>query len=257
VSNKYRIGGGLQIIEDGYFIGPVRGPNAPRKPSCLDISAGLMEPDEGMKSTQVREGAEEIVRIKNGKIFLPDLVSKAEVLEQVTSTIAESIEDGNSPFHHNFDLEFYSSRVETPTNTKEVWIQGHSLHDWETGVTTEKENTPSYELINYVIEDPPEGVHPIDTEVIEKEDQKNIWLNRLIYRFHPMTGEAELYRSGKKIFSGNFSEMIKKLEEKLEEEPSYTSKAKSALEGLPAEQESIYPKLNFDPDVKDFFQLEV
>jgi len=25
---KYRIGGGLQIIQNGYFVGPVRGPNA-------------------------------------------------------------------------------------------------------------------------------------------------------------------------------------------------------------------------------------
>jgi len=221
---KYRIGGGLQIIQNGYFVGPVRGPNAPRKPSCLDSSAGLMEPDEGMKSTQVREGAEEIVRIKDRKIYLPEIVKESGVLEQVTSTIAEAIEDANSPFEHGFDLEFYSSHIDMPTEIEEVWIQGHSLHDWETGVTVEEENTPSYELVNYIIENPPEGVHPIDTEVIEKENGKNIWLNRIVYRFHPMTGDSELYRSGKKIFSGSFTEMIDRVERELEDELGFTKR---------------------------------
>jgi len=253
---KYRIGGGLQIIQEGCFIGPVRGPDAPRKPSCLDISAGLMEPDEGMKSTQVREGAEEIVRIKDGKIYLPEMVTDSDVLEHVTSTIAEAIEDQHSPFEHGFDLEFYSSRVETPGQIEEVWIQGHSLHDWETGVTIEEENTRSYELLNYVIENPPEDVPPIDTEVIEKENGKNIWLNRIVYKFHPMTGESELYQSGEKIFSGNFTEMIDRLEKELEEEIGFTKKVKAGLKGLPAEKNSIYNQIDFNPEVKNFFQLD-
>lgn len=58
--DKYRIGGGLQIIENGYFIGPVRGPDAPRKSSSLDISAGLMEPDKGgEESCSIRTPAEQ------------------------------------------------------------------------------------------------------------------------------------------------------------------------------------------------------
>lgn len=254
---KYRLGGGLQIIQNGYLVGPVRGPDAPRKPCCLDISAGLMEPDEGMKSTQVREGAEEVVRIKDGKIFLPDLVEEAGVIEQVTSTIAEAIEDGESSFSHGFELEFYDSRVEVPTGTEEVWIQGHSLHDWETGVTVEEENTSSYELLNYVVENPPEKVHPIDTEVVEKEDGENLWLNRIVYRFHPMTGDAELYRSGEKIFSGTFPEMIEKLRQELRHEPGFTKKIKASLEGLPAEENRIYTDLDFDGAVKEFFHLGV
>lgn len=253
---RYRIGGGLQIIQNGYLVGPVRGPDAPRKPCCLDISAGLMEPDEGMKSTQVREGAEEVVRIKNGKIFLPDLVKNAGVVEQVTSTIAEAIEDGESPFHHGFDLEFFDSRIEVPTNTREVWIQGHSLHDWETGVTVEEDNSPSYELLNYVVENPPEAVNPIDTEVVEREDKENLWLNRLVYKFHPVTGEAELYKSGEKIFSGNFADMINTLEKTLGEDPSFTPKIRASLRGLPAEDRRIYEELDFHQDVQDFFQLQ-
>ena len=257
MAKKYRIGGGLQIVQDGYFVGPVRGPDAPRKPCCLDISAGLMEPDEGMQSTQVREGAEEVVRIKDGKIFLPDIVEKSDVTEQVTSTIAEAIEDDGSPFEHGFELEFYESEARVPTNTSEVWIQGHSLHDWETGVTTEEENTPSYELVNYIIENPPKGVHPIDTEVVEKTSEENIWLNRMVYRFHPMTGEAEIYRSGKKIFEGSFSQMIEKLRNELRHEPGFTKKIKASLEGLPPEETDIYENKGFDKEVRDFFHLQV
>lgn len=257
MSEKYRLGGGLQIVQDGFLVGPVRGSDAPRKPACLDISAGLMEPDEGMKSTQVREGAEEVVRIKDGKIYLPDLVKEASVVEQVTSTIAEAIEDENSPFEHGFDLEFYSSDARVPSNTEEFWIQGHSLHDWETGITVEEENTPSYELVNYVVETPPEGVHPIDTEVVERENQHNLWLDRMVYRFHPMTGEAELYKSGEKVFEGEFSEMIERLREELRCEPGFTNKIKVSLEGLPTEENRIYTHLDFDEDVKRFFHLEV
>lgn len=255
MSKKYRLGGGLQIIQNGFLVGPVRGPDAPRKPSCLDISAGLMEPDEGMKSTQVREGAEEVVRIRDGKIFLPDLVKEAGVVEQVTSTIAEAIEDESSPFEHGFDIEFYESEVKVPTRTKEVWIQGHSMHDWESGVTVEEENTPSYELVNYVVENPPEGVHPIDTEVVERENQENLWLNRMVYRFHPMTGESELYRSGEKIFSGQFSGMVEKLREELGHEPGFTKKVKAVLEGLPPEEGEIYENKYFSEDVSNFFHL--
>lgn len=257
MSKKYRIGGGLQIVQDGYFVGPVRGPNAPRKPSCLDISAGLMEPDEGMKSTQVREGAEEVVRIKNGKIFLPDIIEEAGVVKQVTDTIAEAIEDEESPFEHGFEIEFYESNARIPTGTEEVWIQGHSLHDWETGVTIEEENTPSYELVNYVVERPPEGVHPIDTEVIEREEKDNLWLNRMVYRFHPMTGEAQLYRSGQKIFSGSFQEMIEKLREELNHEPGFTAKLEASLKGLPTEKDSIYSEIDFDQEVANFFHIQV
>lgn len=257
MAKKYRLGGGLQIVQNGFLIGPVRGPNAPRKPACLDISAGLMEPDEGMKSTQVREGAEEVVRIKDGKVFLPDLVKEADVIEQVTSTIAEAIEDESSPFEHGFDLEFYSSDVRVPTDTQEVWIQGHSMHDWETGITVEEENTSSYELVNYVVENPPKNVHPIDTEVVEREDQPNLWLNRMVYRFHPMTGEAELYKSGEKVFEGDFSEMIRRLRTELGCEPGYTKKIKASLKGLPTEENRIYTHLDFDEDVVRFFHLEV
>lgn len=255
MAKKYRLGGGLQIIENGYFIGPVRGPDAPRKPCCLDISAGLMEPDEGMKATQVREGAEEIVRVKEGKVFLPDIVKESGVLDPVTSTIAKAIEDPGSPFDHGFDLEFYKSEAGTPTNTREVWIQGHSIHDWETGVTVEEDNSPSYEMVNYLIEYPPEDVKPFDAEVVEDEEQNN-WLDRYIYKFHPVTGEAELYRSGKKVFEGEFHEMIDFLKEEFGEKIGATVKVKAALEGLPPEGGKIYTD-EFHDDIREFFQLDI
>lgn len=250
---KYRIGGGLQVVQNGYLIGPVRGPDAPRKPASLDISAGLMEPDEGMRSTQVREGAEEIVRLKDGKVFLPDFVKEAGVVEEVTHTIAEAIEDTASPFEHGFELDFYSSRIEVPTGLKEVWIQGHSLHDWETGVVPEEENTPSYELINYLVEEPPADSGPVDTEVIPGDT--NTWLNRFVYKFHPMTGHSKLYRSGEVVFEGSFNQMIKFLEEEFEEEMDYTVKVKAALEGLPAEEDRIYDEIDFSKTVERFFNV--
>lgn len=252
---NYRIGGGLQVIQNGYLIGPVRGPSAPRKPSCMDISAGLMEPDEGMKSTQVREGAEEAVRINNGDVYLPETVKEAEVTEQVASTIAEAIEDENSPFEHGFNLKFYDSRVEVPTNLEESWIQGHSIHDWETGVTVEEDNTPSYELVNYIVEEAPSNVNPIDTEVIQNQDETNMWLDRMVYKFHPIEGDAEIYRSGHKIYSGDFSGMIEKLESELGQKLSFTDKLKASLEGLPVQNQKIYDGLKFDSDVRSFFNI--
>lgn len=253
MAKKYRLGGGLQIIENGFFVGPVRGPDAPRKACCLDISAGLMEPNEGMKATQVREGAEEIIRVRDGKVFLPDLVKEAGVVEQVTSTIAEAIEDPESPFEHGFELGFYPSEAGTPTNTKEVWIQGHSLHDWETGVTVEEDNSPSYEMVNYIVEQPPENVKPFDAEVVEDGEQNN-WLNRFVYKFHPVTGEAKLYRSGEKVFEGSFEKMIDFLEEEFGEQLGSTVKVKAALKGLPSEEKKIYSG-EFDETVKGFFNL--
>ncbi|MFT4892634.1 MAG: hypothetical protein ACI8Z7_000415 [Candidatus Nanohaloarchaea archaeon] len=253
MAKKYRLGGGLQIIENGFFIGPVRDPDAPRRPCCLDISAGLMEPDEGMKATQVREGAEEIVRVRDGKVFLPDIVKEAGVVEQVTSTIAEAIEDPESPFEHGFELDFYPSEPGIPTNTEEVWIQGHSLHDWETGITVEEKNTASYEMVNYLIEDPPEDVKPFDAEVVEG-DEENVWLDRFVYKFHPVTGEAKLYRSGEKVFEGSFEKMIDFLEEEFGEQPGSTVKVKAALKGLPPEEKKIYSE-EFDETVKAFFNL--
>jgi hypothetical protein len=254
MAKKYRLGGGLQIIENGFFIGPVRDPDAPRSPSSLDISAGLMEPDEGMKATQVREGAEEIVRVRDGKIFLPDIVKDAGVVEQVTSTIAEAIEDPESPFEHGFELGFYPSEARTPTGTEEVWIQGHSLHDWETGITVEEKNTASYEMVNYLIEDPPEGVKPFDTEVVEGDEQ-NTWLNRFVYKFHPVTGEAKLYRAGEKVFEGDFRGMVKFLEEEFGEELGATVKVEAALKGLPPEEELLFENKKFNRQVKSFFNI--
>lgn len=251
---KYRIGGGLQVVQNGYLVGPVRGPDAPRMPSSLDISAGLMEPDEGMRSTQVREGAEEIIRIKGGKVFLPDLVKEADVIEDVTGTIAEAIEDESSPFKHGFELGFYSSRTRVPSGLEEVWIQGHSMHDWETGVTLEEANSPSYELINYLVEQPPEGSKPIDTEIVGGET--NTWLDRFVYKFHPMTGDAEVYKSGENVFKGSFNEMKEYLEDQLGEELDFTVKVKASLEGLPTEKEDIYQEISFDPDVKNFFNID-
>lgn len=248
------MGGGLQIIENGYFVGPVRGPDAPRKPCCLDISAGLMEPDEGMKATQVREGAEEVVRMKDGKVFLPDLVREAGVVEQVGSTIAEAIEDPDSPFEHGFDLVFYESEARTPTDISEVWIQGHSLHDWETGVTVEEENSPSYEMVNYIVENPPEDVRSVDAEVVEGSE-RNQWLNRFVYRFHPLTGESELYRGGGKVFEGSFREMIAFLEKEFNEEISHTVKVRAALKGLPPEEGAIFNDKDFSSEVEEFFDL--
>lgn len=255
MGQKYRIGGGLQVIQDGYFIGPVRDPDAPRSPSSLDISAGLMEPDEGLKSTQVREGAEEIVRVKNGTVYLPDIVKDSNVIEQVTGTIAEAIEDPNSPFEHGFDLKFYSSQIEVPTDTLEIWKQGHSVHDWETGVTKEKTNSPSYELVNYIIESPEEDLTPYDTEVIE-EDTGNIWLNRFVYCFHPMNGDAKLFKSGREVYSGNFNGMISYIESEFGTELAYTSKIEASLNGLPAENQSVYDRIDFDDEIKRFFKLK-
>ncbi|MFQ3275237.1 MAG: hypothetical protein ACI9LV_000774 [Candidatus Nanohaloarchaea archaeon] len=254
MAKKYRLGGGLQIVENGYFIGPVRDPDAPRKPCCLDISAGLMEPDEGMKATQVREGAEEVVRVRDGEVFLPNLVQNAEVVEQVTSTIAEAIEDPESPFEHRFNLNFYSSEARTPTNTPEVWIQGHSLHDWETGVAIEDDNSPSYEMVNYIVENPPEDVKPVDAEVVEVDGEVN-WLDRFVYRFHPTTGEAELYKSGEKAFEGSFPEMIEFLEEEFGESVGSTVKVKAALKGLPPEEQKLYED-DLHDDIRQFFNLK-
>ena len=250
---KYRVAGGLQVVQNGYLIGPVRGPDAPRMPSSLDISGGLMEPDEGMKSTQVREGAEEIIRIEDGKVFMPDIVQEADVVENVTSTIAEAIEDPESPIEEGFPVEFFPSKIRVPTGTREIWVQGHSLHDWETGVTIEEKNSPSYELINYIIEEPREELNPLDTEVVHGEP--NNWLNRYVYKFHPMTGDAEIYRSAEKIFSGNFSEMVDFLEEKLGQELDFTIKVKASIEGLPTEKGDLYEEIDIDKQVRDFFNL--
>lgn len=256
MAKKYRIGGGLQIVEYGYLMGPVRDPKAPRMSSCLDISSGLMEPDEGMKSTQVREGAEEIVRMKDGTVYLPDIVKHTEVIEHVTSTIAEAIEDENSPFEHGFELKFFSSEARTPTGTQEVWIQGHSIHDWETGVTTEEENSFSYELLNYLIEKPSDDLNPIDTEVIEQENGENIWLNRFVYKFHPIKGDAELYKSGEEVFSGSFSSMVEYIEEEFGEELGFTPKVRAAIIGLPPEEGKIYDIIELDKEVARFFNLD-
>ena len=252
---KYRIGGGLQIIQGGYLVGPVRGPKAPRRPSSLDSSAGLMEPDEGMRSTQVREGAEEIIRIKDGKVFLPDFVKEAGVIEEVTGTIAEAIEDDSSPFEHGFEVGFYNSQVRVPTGLEEVWVQGHSMHDWETGVTIEEANAPSYELINYLVETPPEESTPIDTEIVGG-NPPNTWLDRFVYKFHPMTGDAEVYKSGEKVFKGSFNEMKEYLEDQLGEKLDFTVKVMASLKGLPTEKADIYQEISFDPDVKNFFNLD-
>lgn len=251
---KYRISGGLHIIENGYLMGPVRDPKAPRMPSCLDISSGLMEPDEGMKCTQVREGAEEIVRIKNGKIYLPDIVQRTDVVKRVTATIAKAIEDPASPFEHGFDIGFYKSEVRVPTGTREVWIQGHSIHDWQTGVTIEERNSPSYELLNYLIEKPEEKLNPIDTEVVVKENE-NIWLDRYVYRFHPITGHSQLYKTGKKVFDGSFSEMIDFIEKDFGEKLGYTIKVKASIEGMPPEEGKIYDVLDLDMEVAEFLDL--
>lgn len=253
MTKKYRVAGGLQVVQDGYLIGPVRGPNAPRMPSALDISGGLMEPDEGMKSTQVREGAEEIIRMRDGKVFLPDIVQEADVVEHVTSTIADAIEDPESPIEEGFPVEFYESKVRTPTNTREIWIQGHSIHDWETGVTIEERNSPSYELVNYLIEDPEDDLKPLDTEVVHG-DQNN-WLNRYVYKFHPMTGDSKVYRSGEKVFEGTFSEMVEFLSEELEEKVGFTVKVKASIEGLPTEKGDLYQELDIDEEVRNFFNL--
>jgi hypothetical protein len=253
MAKKYRVAGGLQVVQDGYLIGPVRGPKAPRMPSSLDISGGLMEPDEGMKSTQVREGAEEIIRLKDGKVHLPDIVNDAEVLEHVTATIADAIEDPESPIEEGFPVEFYESEVRVPTNTREIWIQGHSLHDWETGVTIEERNSPSYELLAYLVENPEDDMPPLDTEVVHG-DQNN-WLNRHVYKFHPMTGDAEVYRSGEKVFAGSFSEMTDFLSEELGEEVDFTIKVKASIEGLPTEKGDLYEEIDIDEEVREFFNL--
>ncbi len=221
-------------------------------PASLDISAGLMEPDEGMKSTQVREGTEEVVRFRDGTVLLPDIVKETGVTERVTSTIAEAIEDSDSPFEHGFDVEFYSSRIEVPTRTYEIWIQGHTLHDWETGVTVEEQNSPSYELVNYLVEEPEADVNPLDTEVVQ-DDGSSRWLNRTVYRFHPMTGEAELYRSGGRIFKGRFEGMLEELKSQLGNPPGATPKVRAALKGLPTEENRIYPVIDFDEEVEKFF----
>lgn len=253
MAKKYRVAGGLQVVQNGYLIGPVRGPDAPRMSSSLDISGGLMEPDEGMKSTQVREGAEEIIRIKDGKVFLPDIVRDAGVLEPVTETIAEAIEDPESPIEEGFPVEFYESEIRVPTNTREVWVQGHSIHDWETGVTIEERNSPSYELINYIVEEPESDLNPLDTEVVHGEP--NNWLNRYVYKFHPMTGDSKVYRSGEKVFSGSFSEMIEFLGEELGEDIGFTVKVKASIEGLPTEQGDLYNEIDVDDEVREFFNL--
>lgn len=253
MAKKYRVAGGLQVVQDGYLIGPVRGPDAPRVPSSLDISGGLMEPDEGMKSTQVREGAEEIVRIKDGKVFIPDIVKEADVVEQVTDTIADAIEDPESPLEEGFPLEFFESKIRVPTHTREIWVQGHSLHDWETGVTIEERNSPSYELINYIVENPGDDLKPLDAEVVHG-DQNN-WLNRYVYKFHPMTGDAEVYRSGEQVFSGDFSGMIEFLNEQLGEDVGFTVKVKASIEGLPTEKDDLYDEIDIDDQVREFFNL--
>lgn len=72
-----------------------------------------------------------------------------------------------------------------------------------------------------------------------------------------MTGEAELYESGEKVFEGDFSGMIERLSKELRCEPGFTKKIKASLEGLPTEKNRIYTHLNFNEDVKHFFRLEV
>jgi hypothetical protein len=108
--------------------------------------------------------------------------------------------------------------------------------------------------VNYLIEDPPEGVKPFDTEVVEGDEQ-NTWLNRFVYKFHPVTGEAKLYRAGEKVFEGDFRGMVKFLEEEFGEELGATVKVEAALKGLPPEGELLFENKKFNRQVKSFFNI--
>jgi len=254
--DRHRVGGGLQIVQDGFFVGPVRDVDAPRSPCCLDISAGLREPGENIGHLQFREGAEEVVWVCDETVALPDLVKNHGVLESVVSAVEKAVQDSKSSFKHKY--RFYNARIGIPTNIQTINLSEDLDYKDKTGVTVDETGKRSYELVNYLLIDPPEKFNPIDTEVVEKNgDEKNIWLNRIVYKFHPMTGKARLYQSGEQIFSGNFEEMIARLEKELKQEPAYTSKVKASLEGLPIEHERIYEKIDFDEDVTKFFDLDV
>lgn len=191
----------------------------------LDICAGIMEADDSINNLLLGEATEEITYIdpesveNDGPttIYVGDIIENTSVEDRFRDFYDKTSElsDGNIP--QEYKIEFIDSNLSSPN--KSVLDSTEQYGDKVFGAVHQAPVTEddkwSRELTEYLELELPEDAVPLDLEIVEGEDP--FWLNRIDVKTNIETSETEVYRAGKLLYEGSFSDALNYVDQEVDD----------------------------------------